>query len=95
MPVRFQREGITYDELSEVEKDQWDAMEWDDDGGVPDRVEAEAVNKWLFNKDTVDKVLAHLMTRGMRVAGADRPRGKQSFSPRIRPTPNSSPSGSM
>ena len=39
---------------------------------VPDRVEAEAVNKWLFNKDTVDKVLAHLMTRGMTVAGGDR-----------------------
>ena len=39
---------------------------------VPDRVEAEAVNKWLFNKDTVDKVLAHLMTRGVTVAGGDR-----------------------
>ena len=39
---------------------------------VPDRVEAEAVNKWLFNKDTVDKVLAHLMTRGLTVAGGDR-----------------------
>ena len=39
---------------------------------MPDRVEAEAVNKWLFNKDTVDKVLAHLMTRGLSVAGGDR-----------------------
>jgi type I restriction enzyme, R subunit len=54
------------------DKDQWDALEWDEDGGVPDRVEAEAVNKWLFNKDTVDKVLAHLMTRGLAVAGGDR-----------------------
>ena len=50
-PLKFQREGITYDELSEDEKDQWDALEWDDEGTVPDRVEAEAVNKWLFNKD--------------------------------------------
>ena len=72
MPLRFQREGIKYDDLSEEEKDQWDALEWDDDGTVPDRVEAEAVNKWLFNKDTVDKVLAHLMTRGLTVAGGDR-----------------------
>jgi type I restriction enzyme R subunit len=47
-------------------------LEWDEDGNVPDRVEAEAVNKWLFNKDTVDKVLAHLMTRGLKVAGGDR-----------------------
>ncbi len=72
VPLKFQREGIKYDELSEEDKDQWDALEWDDDGGVPDRVEADAVNKWLFNKDTVDKVLEHLMTRGIAVAGGDR-----------------------
>src|SRR5262245_42240133 len=72
VPLKFQREGIKYDELSEEDKDQWDALEWDDDGTVPNRVEAEAVNKWLFNKDTVDKVLEHLMTRGLKVAGGDR-----------------------
>jgi type I restriction enzyme R subunit len=72
VPLKFQREGIKYDELSEEDKDQWDALEWDEDGGVPDRVEADAVNKWLFNKDTVDKVLEHLMTRGLKVAGGDR-----------------------
>ena len=33
---------------------------------------AQAVNNWLFNTDTVDKVLAHLMTRGLTVAGGDR-----------------------
>ncbi|HWS11400.1 MAG TPA: DEAD/DEAH box helicase family protein, partial [Rhodocyclaceae bacterium] len=72
VPLKFQREGIRYDDLSEEDKDQWDALEWDDDGNVPSRVEAEAVNKWLFNKDTVDKVLEHLMTRGLTVAGGDR-----------------------
>jgi type I restriction enzyme R subunit len=35
-------------------------------------VTAEAVNRWLFNTDTVDKVLEHLMTQGHRVAGGDR-----------------------
>jgi type I restriction enzyme R subunit len=72
VPLKFQREGIKYDQLSEEEKDQWDSLDWDDEGGVPAAVEAEAVNKWLFNKDTVDKVLAHLMTRGLTVAGGDR-----------------------
>ena len=72
VPLRFQREGIKYDELPDEEKEQWDDLEWDDEGTVPDRVEAEAVNKWLFNKDTVDKVLAHFMTRGLMVAGGDR-----------------------
>ncbi|HOW48132.1 MAG TPA: DEAD/DEAH box helicase family protein [Rubrivivax sp.] len=70
VPLKFQREGIRYDDLPEDDKDQWDALEWGDD--VPDRVEAEAVNKWLFNRDTVDKVLEHLMTRGQMVAGGDR-----------------------
>jgi len=72
VPLKFQREGIKYEELSEEDKDQWDALEWDEEGTVPDRVEAEAVNKWLFNRDTADKVLEHLMTRGLTVAGGDR-----------------------
>ena len=66
------REGITYDDLTEEEKEEWDAKEWDEEGGVPERVEAAAVNKWLFNKDSVDKVLEHLMTKGQMVAGGDR-----------------------
>ena len=72
VPLRFQREGISYNELSDEEKEEWDALDWSDDGTVPNRVEAEAVNRWLFNKDTVDKVLEHLMTRGLKVAGGDR-----------------------
>lgn len=72
VPLKFQREGIRYADLPESEREQWDELEWDEEGNVPDRVEATAVNQWLFNEDTVDKVLAHLMTRGLRVAGDDR-----------------------
>lgn len=72
VPIKFPRRGITYDELPDEEKEQWDAIDWDEEGGAPDRVEAQAVNKWLFNKDTVDKALEHLMTRGLTVAGGDR-----------------------
>jgi type I restriction enzyme R subunit len=72
VPLKFQREGIRYAQLSEDEKDEWDAIEWSDDGTAPARVEPEAVNRWLFNQDTVDKVLEHLMTNGQKVAGGDR-----------------------
>jgi type I restriction enzyme R subunit len=72
VPLKFVRQGIAYDDLSEEEKDEWDAAEWSEEDGPPDRVEAEAVNKWLFNADTVDKVLKHLMERGQKVAGGDR-----------------------
>jgi len=72
VPLRFQREGVAYDQLSDAEQEAWDATDWGEDGEAPDRVEPEAVNKWLFNADTVDKVLAHLMTYGQKVAGGDR-----------------------
>ncbi|MDE2417598.1 MAG: DEAD/DEAH box helicase family protein [Burkholderiales bacterium] len=72
VPLKFQREGIKYAELSEDERAQWDELDWDDEGHAPDEVGAEAVNKWLFNTDTVDKVLELLMTQGHKVAGGDR-----------------------
>jgi type I restriction enzyme, R subunit len=73
VPLKFLRDGIHYDELPDAEKEQWDMLEWDEeDGDPPDSVNAEAVNKWLFNTDTVDKVLAHVMTDGIKVAGGDR-----------------------
>ncbi len=72
VPLKFQREGIKYAELSDDERAQWDELDWDEDGHAPDEVGAEAVNKWLFNLDTVDKVLETLMRDGRYVAGGDR-----------------------
>ena len=73
--LKFPREGIDYDSLSEEEQEQWESLDWGDDvdeNGLPDKVNAAAVNSWLFNKDTVDKVLQHLMERGHKVEGGDR-----------------------
>jgi type I restriction enzyme R subunit len=72
VPLKFQNDGIRYDDLSDDEKEAWDAVEWDEEGAVPAIVEPAAVNKWLFNADTVDKVLEHLMTHGQHVADGDR-----------------------
>lgn len=73
--LRFPREGIDYESLSDEEKEQWESLDWGDDvepGTLPDRVNAGAINSWLFNKDTVDKVLQHLMENGHKVEGGDR-----------------------
>ncbi|MGR3274648.1 DEAD/DEAH box helicase family protein [Acaryochloris marina NIES-2412] len=73
--LRFPREGIDYDALSDDEKAQWESLDWGDDDDsdtLPDRVNAAAVNSWLFNKDTVDKVLKYLMENGHKVEGGDR-----------------------
>lgn len=69
--LKFPSQGITYDQLSEEEKAQWEEQDWGD-GDVPDKVEAEAVNRWLFNADTVDQALEVLMTEGLKVKGGDR-----------------------
>ena len=69
--TKFLRQGIRYDDLTEEEKDEWDALDWGEDG-PPDEVGAEELNRFLFNEDTVDKVLATLMTQGHKVAGGDR-----------------------
>lgn len=73
--LKFPREGIDYDSLSEEEKEQWESLDWGDDAGggtPPERVNASAINNWLFNRDTVDKVLQHLMEHGHRMEGGDR-----------------------
>ena len=62
VPLKFQREGIRYDDLSDEEQEQWDALEWSEDG--------KALNKWLFNTDTADKVLAHVIAWGHGPAAA-------------------------
>lgn len=71
VPLKFQREGIKYDDLSDEDKEKWDMLEWEDK--LPsDYVYPAEVNKRLFNDDTVDKVLEHLMTHGLKVAEGDR-----------------------
>ncbi len=35
VPLKFPREGIRYDDLSEEEKEAWDAKEWSEDGTCP------------------------------------------------------------
>ena len=71
VPIKFPREGIRYDDLSDEEKEEWDALEWGDDG-PPDEVSGAALNDWLFNADTIDKVLKHLMENGYYVDDGER-----------------------
>jgi type I restriction enzyme R subunit len=73
VPLKFQREGITYNELSEEEKAEYEEKFWDEETGLlPEKIDPPALNNWLFNIDTVDKVLEHLMRYGLKVEGGDR-----------------------
>src|SRR3546814_749433 len=72
VPVKFVREGIRYDELSEEEKEHWESLDWGDYDELPDEIHASEVNKRLFNEHTVDLMLQHLMEHGLKVDGGDR-----------------------
>ena len=69
--TKFLRQGIRYVDLTEEERDRWDELDWGEDG-APTEVGAEEINRFLFNEDTVDKVLEVLFTEGRRVGGGDR-----------------------
>lgn len=65
----FVREGIKYSELSDDEKAEWESKE---DLQERDEVLPSEVNRFLFNRDTVEKALDILMEQGIKVAGGDR-----------------------
>jgi len=70
--LKFLEEGIAYDELSEEDKARYEEDFTDEDGSVPDYIPSAALNQFIFNQDTVDRVLEDLMTKGIKVAGGDR-----------------------
>lgn len=70
---KFLTDGIKYDDLSAEEKKQYDDLLADDEtGSIPSFIDANQLNKWLFNQDTVESVLKQLMEVGIKVEGGDR-----------------------
>ncbi len=69
--TRFLDEGITYDDLSDQDKERYED-DFIEDDKMPDFIPSAALNKFVFNETTVDIVLQDLMERGIKVSGGDR-----------------------
>lgn len=69
--TKFLDEGITYDDLSEKDRQRYED-DFAEDDGMPDFIPSAALNQFVFNEKTVDIVLQDLMERGIKVAGGDR-----------------------
>ncbi len=69
--TKFLEEGISYDDLSDEDKERYEE-DFIEDGLMPDFIPSAAMNKFIFNETTVDTVLQDLMERGIKVAGGDR-----------------------
>jgi len=65
--LKFLEEGINYDDLTDEEKEEYENKFIDEDGEIPEHINAAALNKWIFNEDTIKRVLNTLMTEGLRV----------------------------
>lgn len=70
--TKFIREGIRYSDLSDAEKEQWEEIEWNEEGEIPDEIDSAALNQWLFNAPTIDAVIANLMENGVKIDGGDK-----------------------
>ena len=69
--TKIMEDGIHYHDLSEEEKEEFE-KEFADDYRIKDDVASSAINTWLFNSDTIDKVLKELMEKGLKVEGGDK-----------------------
>lgn len=65
--LKFIEQGIVYDELSEEDREAYEATFKNENGELPEKIESSALNSWLFNEDTIKKVLHILMTDGIRI----------------------------
>lgn len=73
LPVKFVHEGIKYSELPEADKAKYEETFFDGETEVEDsEISKTAINKFLFNNNTIDEVLDYLMNHGIKVEGGDK-----------------------
>lgn len=71
--TKFQRDGIKYNELSNEDKERYEEDFVDDlTGDMPEEIDSNELNTFVFNADTVDKVLNQLMSQGIKIEGGDK-----------------------
>lgn len=75
------KNGITYDELSDEEREAYENTFEDENGNLPASIDASALNSWLFNKDTIRQVLNVVMQNALKIDYGSKI-GKRLFLPR-------------
>lgn len=65
--LKFIEQGITYEDLTEEEKEEYENLFEDENGEIPERINSSALNEWIFNRDTIRQVLNVLMNDGIKI----------------------------
>ena len=68
--TKFIERGIKYSELKEEDKEEYENLF--EDGDVQEEISSNAINSWLFNRDTIKIILEKVMERGLKVEGGDK-----------------------
>lgn len=63
----FLDNGITYNDLSDEQKEILDDDFEDEPIDTPEKILPSEINRWIMNEDTVNKVLSMLMEKGIKV----------------------------
>lgn len=67
----FLDEGVTYDDLSDEDKERIEDDYHEEGEEVPDFIPESDVNSWFFNEETTNNVLETLMDKGIKVEGGE------------------------
>ncbi|MBE5820136.1 MAG: DUF4145 domain-containing protein [Clostridiales bacterium] len=69
--TEFLERGIKYSQLKDEEKEEYENL-FEEEESVPEEINSSAINSWLFNRDTIKKILETLMEKGLKVEGGDK-----------------------
>ncbi|MGI6154215.1 MAG: DEAD/DEAH box helicase family protein [Christensenellaceae bacterium] len=65
--LKFLSEGITFDDLSPEEKEEYEETFADEEGNIPEHINSGALNEWIFNYDTIKQALHQLVEYGQKI----------------------------
>lgn len=69
--TKFLEDGITYEELSDFDKERFED-DFAEDDYIPEYIPPAELNKFVFNEANVDMVLQDLMERGIKIEGGNK-----------------------
>ena len=68
--TKFIERGIKYSELKEEDREEYENLF--EEGEVQEEISSNAINSWLFNRDTIKIILETVMQKGLKVEGGDK-----------------------
>ena len=68
--TKFIERGIKYSELKEEDREEYENLF--EEGEVQEEISSNAINSWLFNRDTIKIILETVMKKGLKVEGGDK-----------------------